>query len=81
MSEKTTPGAPAGGEDDDATNSNVALGIVFGMLGLVLMLTLDDTRVAGLPFLVLGITFFVMGIRSRTGGTATAADAPDDDAR
>jgi hypothetical protein len=70
MSEPTTPGGPVDppAEDDDSadSNPNVALGIVFGMLGLVLMLTLDDTRVAGLPFVILGITFFVMGIRPVT---------------
>ncbi|MFT7767002.1 hypothetical protein [Clavibacter tessellarius] len=77
MSGSEAPGAPAPSpDDDDATNPNVALGIVFGMLGLVLMLTLDDTRVAGLPFLILGVTFFVMGIRPRKGTGATPADAP-----
>ncbi|WP_043674530.1 hypothetical protein [Clavibacter michiganensis] len=68
MSEPRTPADP--GDPADAgedTNQNTALGIVFGMLGLVLMLTLDDTRVAGLPFLVLGVTFFVMGIRPTAG--------------
>jgi hypothetical protein len=66
MTDPTTPGGPAdppAEDDDDSASTNTSLGIVFGMLGLVLMLTLDDTRVAGLPFLVLGITFFVMGIR------------------
>lgn len=79
MSGSEAPGAPAPSpddDDDDTTNPNVALGIVFGMLGLVLMLTLDDTRVAGLPFLILGVTFFVMGIRPRKGTAATPADAP-----
>ncbi|OUE18905.1 hypothetical protein BFL36_12755 [Clavibacter michiganensis] len=77
MSGSEAPGAPAPPpDDDDATDPNVALGIVFGMLGLVLMLTLDDTRVAGLPFLILGITFFVMGIRAGKGGATTPADAP-----
>ncbi|AJW77916.1 hypothetical protein [Clavibacter michiganensis] len=68
MSEPTTPGGPADppAEDDDSSSTNASLGIVFGMLGLVLMLTLDDTRVAGLPFVILGITFFVMGIRPTT---------------
>jgi hypothetical protein len=68
MTDPTTPGHPADppAEDDVDSNPNVALGIVFGMLGLVLMLKLDDTRVAGLPFLILGVTFFVMGIRPAT---------------
>ena len=69
MTDPTTPGGPADppAEDDDSadSNPNVALGIVFGMLGLVLMLTLDDTRVAGLPFVILGITFFVMSVRPK----------------
>ncbi|RII90807.1 hypothetical protein DZF95_11475 [Clavibacter michiganensis] len=68
MTDPTTSGHPADppAEGDGDSNPNVALGIVFGMLGLVLMLTLDDTRVAGLPFLILGVTFFVMGIRRAT---------------
>jgi hypothetical protein len=69
MSDPTTPAGPADppadavAEDDAAPNTNRALGIVFGVLGLVLMLTIEDTRVAGLPFVILGVTFFVMGIR------------------
>jgi succinate-acetate transporter protein len=65
MDDERTPADPAGSEDD--TNQNTSLGIVFGMLGLVLMLTLEDSRVAGLPFLVLGVTFFIMGIRPAAG--------------
>jgi succinate-acetate transporter protein len=84
MSDPTSPGDPAAppADDDDAadSNPNVALGIVFGMLGVVLMLTLDDTRVAGLPFLILGITFFVMGIRPATRKRDRAA-ADDDPPR
>jgi succinate-acetate transporter protein len=84
MSDPTTPGGPADppvdppAEGDDASRTNTSLGIVFGMLGLVLMLTLDDTRVAGLPFVVLGITFFVMGIRPAAGkrGTTPADGDP-----
>ncbi|MFT2752883.1 hypothetical protein [Clavibacter sp. Sh2088] len=82
MSEPTTPADPAdppAEDDDDSTSTNASLGIVFGMLGLVLMLTLDDTRVAGLPFLVLGITFFVMGVRPKkkaSGDGLPAAPAP-----
>jgi succinate-acetate transporter protein len=68
MSGPTAPADPADppAEDDDSSSTNASLGIVFGMLGVVLMLTLDDTRVAGLPFVILGITFFVMGIRPVT---------------
>jgi len=40
------------------------LGYVFGLLGLVLLLG-TDSRAAGLPFLVLGVTFFLIG---RNGG-------------
>ncbi len=40
------------------------LGYVFGLLGLVLLLGIDS-RAAGLPFLVLGVTFFLIG---RNGG-------------
>ncbi|OUE20815.1 hypothetical protein BFL34_01633 [Clavibacter michiganensis] len=80
MSDPTTPGGPADppAEDDADSNPNVALGIVFGMLGLVLMITLDDTRVAGVPFLILGATFFVMGIRParRKRDRAAADDTP-----
>ncbi|MBF4621332.1 MULTISPECIES: hypothetical protein [Clavibacter] len=84
MSDPTTPGGPVDppAEDDDAadSNPNIALGIVFGMLGLVLMLTLDDTRVAGLPFLILGVTFFVMGVRpakaKRDGPAADGTPPP-----
>jgi hypothetical protein len=80
MTDPTTPGHPADppAEDDVDSNPNVALGIVFGMLGLVLMLTLDDTRVAGLPFVILGVTFFVMGIRPAMGkrDRAPADDTP-----
>jgi len=78
MSGSEAPGAPAAppDDDDDATSPNIALGVVFGMLGLVLMLTLDDARFAGLPFLILGVTFFVMGIRPGKRGASTA-DAPD----
>ncbi|CAQ00932.1 hypothetical protein ACR8AL_01040 [Clavibacter sepedonicus] len=68
MTDPTTPGGPTdppAEDDDDSSSTNTSLGIVFGMLGLVLMLTLDDTRVAGLPFVVLGITFFVMGMRPK----------------
>ncbi|MFT2711576.1 hypothetical protein [Clavibacter sp. Sh2126] len=79
MSGSDTPGGPAAPpDDDDATNPNIALGIVFTMLGLGLVLALEDTRVAGLPFLVLGITFFVMGIRPRKSGTAAPAEVPTD---
>ncbi|RIJ57380.1 hypothetical protein [Clavibacter phaseoli] len=68
MSDPTTPGGPAdppAEDDDDSSSTNASLGIVFGMLGLMLMLTLDDTRVAGLPFVILGITFFVMSVRPK----------------
>lgn len=70
-----TPGRPADppAEDDADSNPNLALGIVFGMLGLVLMLTLEDTRVAGLPFVVLGITYAVMGIRPAAAKRRRAA--------
>ncbi|MFS4505187.1 hypothetical protein ACMA46_03025 [Clavibacter sp. Sh2141] len=71
MDDERTPADPAETEDDP--DQNTTLGIVFGMLGLVLMLTLEDTRVAGLPFLVLGITFFIMGIRTAAGKRDTAA--------
>jgi succinate-acetate transporter protein len=78
MDDERTPADPAGSEDD--TNQNTSLGIVFGMLGLVLMLTLEDSRVAGLPFLVLGVTFFIMGIRpaagKRDGATADGEQPP-----
>jgi len=70
MTDPTTPGGPAdrpAEDDDDSSSTNASLGIVFGMLGLVLMLTLDDTRVAGLPFVILGITFFVMSVRPKKG--------------
>ncbi len=46
------------------------LGYVFGLLGLVLLLG-TDSRAAGLPFLVLGVTFFLIGRkdgRSRSSG-------------
>jgi hypothetical protein len=95
MSDPTTPGGPAdeGAPDADAdatagagaasaegdANQNTALGIVFGMLGLVLMLTLEDTRVAGLPFVVLGITYFAMGIRpvvAKRGRAPADGDTP-----
>ncbi|WP_317232541.1 hypothetical protein [Clavibacter capsici] len=81
MSDPTTPGGPADAPaegDDGSKSTNTALGVVFGMLGLALMLTLDDTRVAGLPFLILGVTFFVMGIRPATRERDRAAgdDAP-----
>ncbi|RIJ52444.1 hypothetical protein DZG00_04900 [Clavibacter lycopersici] len=81
MTDPTTPGGPADPptEDDDSSSTNASLGIVFAMLGLVLMLTLDDTRVAGLPFVVLGITFFVMSVRpkkARAGSPSTGPDAP-----
>ena len=83
MSEPTPPrDAAADGHpepDDDATNPNIALGIVFGMLGLGVMLALEDTRIAGLPFLVLGITFFVMGIRPSSGRSAASDEAPTPD--
>jgi hypothetical protein len=83
MSEPTTPGGPADppaedDSDDDSTSTNVSLGIVFLMLGIVLMLTLDDTRVAGLPFVILGITFFVMGVRPKKAASASAPKAPDE---
>jgi succinate-acetate transporter protein len=75
MSEPRTPADPdEPAAASEETNQNTALGIVFGMLGLALMLTLEDTRVAGLPFLVLGVTFFVMGIRP-SGGKAGRATA------
>lgn len=80
MTDPTTPGGPAdppAEDDDDATSTNASLGIVFGMLGLVLMLTLDDTRVAGLPFVILGITFFVMSVRPKKGRAGSPATGPD----
>ncbi len=82
MSEPTTPADPAdppAEEDDDSASTNASLGITFAMLGVVLMLTLDDTRVAGLPFILLRITFFVMSVRpkrARTRPAATGSDAP-----
>ncbi|MBF4622743.1 hypothetical protein [Clavibacter sp. VKM Ac-2872] len=82
MTDPTTPGGPAdppAEDDDDSSSTNASLGIVFGMLGLVLMLTLDDTRVAGLPFVILGITFFVMSVRPKkkaSGEDLPAAPAP-----
>ncbi len=81
MSEPTTPADPAAppAEEEDSSSTNASLGITFAMLGLVLMLTLDDTRVAGLPFIILGITFFVMSVRpkmARTRPAATGSDAP-----
>ncbi|MBP2456929.1 hypothetical protein ABID70_002454 [Clavibacter michiganensis] len=82
MTDPTTPGRPAEppAEDDDSSSTNASLGIVFAMLGVVLMLTLDDTRVAGLPFVILGVAFFVMGVRpkkaKRDGPAADDAPTP-----
>jgi hypothetical protein len=77
MGDPTQPGDPAGtGDAEETTNQNLALGVVFGMLGLVLVLTLDDTRVAGLPFIVLGIVYFSMGIRPAKG---KGTESPDGD--
>ncbi|OUE24193.1 hypothetical protein [Clavibacter michiganensis] len=81
MTDPTTPGNPADppAEDDaDSSSTNASLGIVFAMLGLVLMLTLDDTRVAGLPFVILGVTFLVMSVRpkKRERDVAAAHDDP-----
>ena len=82
MTAPTTPGGPvdppADGDDPDDANPHVALGVVFGMLGLALMLTLDDTRVAGLPFVILGATYLVMGIRTAVAERRRAAAAADD---
>ena len=80
MSEPTTPADradPPAEEDDDSSSTNASLGIVFAMLGVVLMLTLDDTRVAGLPFIILGITFFVMSVRPKKARTPPAATGSD----
>ncbi len=52
-------------EDDGGQGASYrVLGLVFGLLGLVMLLG-TDSRAAGLPFLVIGITFFVIG---RNGG-------------
>jgi hypothetical protein len=83
MTDPTTPGVPADPpaeppteDDDDSTSTNASLGIVFAMLGLVLVLTLDDTRVAGLPFIILGIAFFVMSVRPKKKENAAPRSAP-----
>ncbi|MFD3446390.1 hypothetical protein ACFDTO_17485 [Microbacteriaceae bacterium 4G12] len=54
------------------------LGYVFGLLGLVMLLG-TDSRAAGLPFLVLGVTFFVIGRnggrrRSSSGGSGPGSE-------
>ena len=62
--------------DEKSTNggggqrtSYQVLGYVFGLLGLVLLLG-TDSRAAGLPFLVVGVTFFLIG---RNGGRRRAS--------
>lgn len=52
-------------EDDEASDDNdVALAIAFGVPGLVLVLLLEDARVVGLPFLVLGAFYLLRVIRA-----------------
>lgn len=38
------------------------LGVVFALMGVALLLTLD-TPAVGLPMIVLGVVFFAMGLR------------------
>jgi hypothetical protein len=92
MDDATEPGDPAGADGtadateatdaEAATSQNVALGVVFGVLGLALTVTLDEVRAAGLPFLVLGVVFFAMGIREakgQAGGPPTPEGPPTPD--
>jgi hypothetical protein len=50
-----------------------SLGIVFAAVGVCLMLTLDSW-VIGLPFVILGITFFATAF---TASPRRDADSPD----
>jgi hypothetical protein len=79
MGDATEPGGPAdAGDAEGTTDRSTALGVVFGMLGLVLMLTLDDARAAGLPFLVLGIVYSGMGLRRAKGTDPERQDGDSD---
>lgn len=55
-------GTPADGEEEEADSNDVALAIVFGTVGLTLVLTLD-TPWAGLPMVVLGLFFGYRAVR------------------
>ncbi|PPF66555.1 hypothetical protein C5E16_11415 [Clavibacter michiganensis] len=75
------PTRPAPADDDESSDNDVALAIAFAVPGAVLMLLLEDARVVGLPFLVLGLFYFAKVIRSSmvTGKAAPAADGPAED--
>ncbi|WP_317231056.1 hypothetical protein [Clavibacter sp. MX14-G9D] len=75
----TGPAAPA--DDEESSDNDVALAIAFAVPGAVLMLLLEDARVVGLPFLVLGLFYFARVIRSSmvAGKAAPAADGPAED--
>jgi hypothetical protein len=64
------PESSAAADDTEESDSNdVAMAIVFGVVGVTLLLTLD-TPLAGLPMLVLGLFFGGKAIRRslRPGG-------------
>ncbi|TWX36217.1 hypothetical protein ES689_12485 [Frigoribacterium sp. ACAM 257] len=61
---ETEAGAKAAA-DERKRSDDISIGVVFGVLGFTLFLTLD-TPWAGLPMLVVGIVFVARGMRGRT---------------
>ena len=59
------PTEPATKDAPDAERTDhLALGVVFFAVGVTLVLTLDSPWI-GSPLLVLGLYFFVIGVRAR----------------
>ena len=53
---------PERSDEEEDSNNDVALAIVFGVVGVTLLLTLD-TPWAGLPMLVLGLFYLAKSLR------------------
>jgi hypothetical protein len=54
--------ASAGAAAEKKRNDDVGIGVVFGLLGVTLFLTLDSPW-AGLPMLVVGVVLVATGMR------------------
>jgi drug/metabolite transporter (DMT)-like permease len=61
-----------------ASNAYTGLAIVFGLVGVVFFLTMDN-RIMGLPFVILGLSFYAFGAGTTARGRSQDGSADDDD--
>jgi hypothetical protein len=71
-------GASAGAAAEKERNDNVGIGVVFGLLGVTLFLTLDSPW-AGLPMVVIGVVCVYLGMRGSTRRRTADRRATTDD--